>query len=321
MAVLVTGASGFLGGALVKRFAGAHDVRATGRNAQRLSRLERAKHLPLDLRNREAVLGDAGFDGVKTIIHCAALSSPWGPRAGFKAANVEATNHVIELAQKLAVDHLIFVSSPSVYFRFEDQLCVVEDQALPPPVNDYAATKAEAERLVKASGVPWTILRPRGLYGAGDTALLPRVVRAAKAGPLPLFRDGVAATDITHIDDVVAAVETMMENPVAAQGQAFNVSGGTALPIKDVVERVCAIEGIDLSWRRVPVGLALALVRAGEVVARLKSGQPEPRVTAYGLGIFAYSQTLDLSKIAARLGWHPQVGFEEGLARTYGGSQ
>ena len=318
MAVLVTGATGFLGGTLVRRISPAGDVRVTGRNAEHLAALTSARRAALDLCDHDAVLREEAFRGVKTIIHCAALSSPWGSSAAFQAANVQATRNIIALANAVEAEHLIFVSSPSVYFRFEDQLNVREDMQLPAPVNTYAATKVQAETLVRESGLPWTILRPRGLYGAGDTALLPRLLRAARSGPLPLFRGGQVATDITHIDDVLSAVEAVMSAPEASHGQTFNVSGGVALPIKEIVERVCLIEGVQLKWRALPLGLALSAVRFGEAIARMRPSQPEPRVTAYGLGIFAYTQTLNLSKIEKVLGWRPQVSFEEGLDRTFG---
>lgn len=318
--ILVTGATGFLGGALVRKLDrnGVHVV-ATGRNREKLDKL------PLPDRHRLATDLNAldpadilsRFDGLSAIIHCAALSSPWGRHADFHAANVTATERIIALAKALKVGHFVLVSTPAVYFRFEDQLGVAEDMALPEPVNAYARTKGIAEKKLAASGLPYTIVRPRGIYGAGDTALLPRLLRAANAGPLPRFRQARAMTDITHVDDVVDAICAIVERRDEALGRVFNISGGEALPIRQIVERVGAANSIEIRWRDLPVKPVLAAVRLNEFLAGLRPKRPEPRVTAYGLGIFAFSQTLDLSNARHRLGWRPKVTFEEGLERTF----
>ncbi len=293
------------------------DVVATGRNAQLLAQL------PVSDRDRfvwdiaeplnEKLL--ATLNNVTAIVHCAAFSSAWGDLRHFWNANVEGTQNCIDVASKLGVDHFIQVSTPAVYFKFEDQVSIAETQSLPKPINTYAETKAIAEKRVRESGVSFSILRPRGIYGAGDAALLPRLLKAAATGPLPRFRNGVSQTDITHVEDVVSAIlATLKAN---ATGEVFNISGGVALPIEEIVEKACAASDIALRWRNLPIRPTLAAVRLNEGIARLRKNQPEPRVTAYGLGIFAYSQTLNISKAKRLLNWQPQISFDEGLALTF----
>ena len=318
--ILITGATGFLGGCLVRRlYSEGHDVVATGRNRAKLNTLPLPEHqlLCLDLcaitpPHLADLLGD-----VEAIVHCAALSTPWGPDAAFRAANVTATEKLIDLGRILQIRHFVHVSTPAVYFRFEDQRNVPENLPLPKPVNNYARTKAIAEERVAESGLPFTIIRPRGIYGVGETALLPRLLRAAEAGPLPRFRNGVAETDITHVDDVVDALCCILRKLDLAQGKVFNISGGQPLRIHEIVEKVAARKAIAVSWRDLPVAPVLAAIRAGEWLARLRPGSPEPRITTYSLGIFAYTQTLDLTRAQNRLGWRPRITFEEGLARTF----
>ncbi|MFD0916033.1 NAD-dependent epimerase/dehydratase family protein [Pseudahrensia aquimaris] len=318
--VLVTGATGFLGGSLVRSLVTEKvDVIATGRNEQLLVQLPMADcnrfvwdmAEPMD-ENLLATLG-----GVTAIVHCAAYSSAWGHQRQFWSANVDGTQNCLDLASKLNVRHFVHVSTPAVYFKFEDQIGIRETQPLPKPINAYAETKAIAEQRVRDSGVPFSILRPRGIYGAGDTALLPRLLKAAATGPLPRFRNGAAKTDITYVEDVVFAIMATLNAGTAATGEVFNVSGGDALPIGEIVEKACAASGTRVRWRNLPVAPALAAVRLGEGIARLRKNQPEPRVTAYGLGIFAYSQTLDISKAQRLLNWQPRISFDEGLSRTF----
>lgn len=255
---------------------------------------------------------------VSAVVHCAALSSAWGAYAAFHTANVDGTRHALEFAQRAGAKRFVHVSTPSLYFRFRDQPLVREDAELPRPINAYAATKRKAEALVMAADMDTIILRPRGLYGLGDTALLPRLLRAARSGPLPRIRGGQAETDLTHIDDAVDAVLAAISAPGPLAQRTFNVSGGEPIQVRSIAERAAARAGITVRWRTLPASLVFAAARALEGAAWLHPHRPEPRITAYGAGLFAFTQTLDTSAAKAHLGWTPKVPFDEGLARTFG---
>lgn len=110
-----------------------------------------------------------------------------------------------------------------------------ENSLLPTRVNTCAQTKRQAEQIVlAATGINSIVLRPRGIYGAGDTTLLPRLLRKVTKRPLPIFRDGIAKIDLTHVDDVVSAVVAALASDVA--GEIFNVSGGEVLPIRHIAD-------------------------------------------------------------------------------------
>lgn len=256
---------------------------------------------------------------VSKVVHCAALSSAWGPAPAFRAANIDGTRAALAFARTSGAQRFVHISTPSVYFRFRDQERVREDMELPPPVNAYAATKRAAEDLVRAeTGIDAVILRPRGLYGAGDTALLPRLLRAAASGPLPLVRGGTARTDLTHVDDAAAAVCAALDAPAGLTKRIFNISGGEPLSVRHIAEAAAARAGISVRWRTMPSALVLAAARLMEAAAHLKPGKPEPPVTAYGAGLFAFTQTLDLTAARTHLHWAPEICFEDGLARTFG---
>lgn len=323
MAVLVTGASGFLGSHVLARLAASGiPALGLGRDAQRCAALQAAGHRVIrhDLSQPFDATLDAELGKIDRIVHCAALSAPFGRLADFEAANVTATRNLLDFAARQRIGRFVHISSPSVCFAFRDQLNLAEDAALPDPVNHYARTKREAERLVLAAPpVHPVVLRPRGIYGAGDRALLPRLVKAAKSRPLPLFRDGRACIDLTHVDDVVDAIMDALSAPQVAEGQVFNVSGGEVLPVRRIADEACARAGFKASWRRMPIWPAMLAAGAMEVVALGLPGRPEPPVTRYGLGLFAYAQSLDLAKAKRVLGWAPKISFEAGLDRTFVG--
>lgn len=318
-AIAITGATGFLGGALCRRLlAGGQPVIALGRDEAKLDALATlgAATLRNDLARNVPPLPE---QPVSAVVHCAALSSAWGPAAAFREANVNGTAHALAFARDAGARRFVHISTPSLYFRFRDQPMVREDTVLPPPVNAYAATKGEAERLaLSAEDLDVIVLRPRGLYGAGDMALLPRLLRAARAGPLPLVRDGRAETDLTYIDDAVEAVCAALTAPGGLAQRVFNISGGEPLPVRRIAEAAGARAGLTVRWRTMPSGLVIGAARALELAARLHPRQPEPRVTAYGAGLFAFTQTLDLTAARTYLGWTPRIAFEDGLARTFG---
>lgn len=323
MVVLVTGASGFLGSHVLGRLAAmGMPAIGIGRDGERCSALEQAGHVVIrhDLSRPFDATLDARLAKVEEIIHCAALSSPFGRLKDFVAANVTATRNMVDFAKRQGVGRFVHISSPSVCFAFRDQLGLTEDAALPEPVNHYARTKREAETVVLAEPeIHPVVLRPRGIYGAGDRALLPRLIKAAASRPLPLFRGGRAAIDLTHVDDVVDALMAALAAPREAEGQIFNISGGEVLPVRRIADEACARAGLKPRWRAMPLVPAMLAAGLMETVALALPGRPEPPVTRYGLGLFAYAQSLDLSKARRMLGWEPKIAFEQGLDRTFAG--
>lgn len=320
MRIIATGATGFLGGALTRRLQERGcNVIALGRDRGKLERLAaggvetHAFDLSSDV-PPPPLTADA-------IVHCAALSSPWGTRAAFHRANVIGTQSALRLARAAGVRRFVQISTPSVYFRFKDQVGVREDAPLPPPVNAYADTKRQAEDLVLAANdLDPIVLRPRGLYGPGDTTLLPRLIAAARTRALPLMNDGRAATDLTYVDDVADAACAAVVAKGPFTQRVFNVSGGEALNVREVAERAAARVNCTVRWRRLPTALVLAFARLSEAVCTLLPNRPEPAITAYGAAIFAFTQTLSIEAAAQQLGWTPRDRFDEGLARTFQGA-
>lgn len=321
MRVLVTGATGFLGGRLIRHLgARGFDTVGLGRDEARCRTLQDAGFTTVRADLSHSAPHLAGSIGrVDAIVHCAALSAPWGRLAAFRAANVEGTRNVLDLAEALGARRFVNISSPTVYFEMKDKIAVAETASLPHPINAYARTKAEAEQLVLARPELGPVnLRPRGIYGAGEETLLPRLIAAARRGPLPLLRSGVAAIDLTHVDDVVAAIEAVLTADAAVEGETFNISGGEMVSVRDLVERVCSALAVPLRWKRVPLYPALMLARLVEMASLARPIPKEPAVTPYTLGLFAFRQSLDISKARRTLGWQPRISLDDGLAMTLG---
>lgn len=252
---------------------------------------------------------------VDAVVHCAALASPWASPQHFQANNVDATSHVVSWAQDHGSPPLVFVSSSSVLYRNADQLDLTEESPVPgdaEQINTYSRTKLAGERLVRAYSGPWTILRPRAVFGPGDTVLLPRLIEAARRGQLPLFSrpDGhPVVTDLTYVDVVAQYTLTAIER--GATG-VYHLTNGQPVELYpflfDVLDRL----GQPRPTRRVPVGVAMALAGAGEAISAAFLGYREPPITRFGVSMFAYSKTFDITACRRDLG-DPPVSLAEGV--------
>lgn len=319
--VVVTGATGFIGGHLARQLHGeGFDVRATGRDTAALAALQSdgIATQPSDLAvdPLDALLRDADV-----LIHAAALSSPWGRRDAFIAANVTATQRVLLAAQRAGVRRVIHLSSPSIYYRPVDQLDVPE--AFSPPqrwITHYAESKWLSEQLVHDAcadtpNLSAAILRPRAVFGDGDRAIFPRLIAAAARGRLPLVDGGRALIDVTHVDNVVQAVRRAIDAPLPTPVATFNISNGEPMRVRDLFDTLFGALAMDVRYVSLPRPLAMIAARLIETAARLHPRQPEPPVSRYTLGVLAYAQTLDISAARHVLGYAPTTRVREGITR------
>ena len=316
MHILVTGGTGFLGQHLVRALlVQGHRVRVLGRNVAVARGLAGIGATPMiaDLRDRAAII--AACRAADAVYHIGALSEPWGKRADFLAINVGGTANVLAGCQQYAVGRLIYVSSPSVLFAGRDQHLLTE--AAPYPrrfASVYSLSKKLGEDLVNAS--PWletVILRPKAIFGPGDTALMPRLLRAAQQNRLPQIGDGRNLVDLTYVENVVDACVLALTAPRAV-GNTYTITNDEHVLLWDVIRRVLQANGLSTRLRQVPLPLALAAAGAMEQRARLT--KTEPLLTRYTAAVLGRTQTYDCSAAKRDLGYVPRVHVAEGVRRT-----
>jgi nucleoside-diphosphate-sugar epimerase len=313
MRILVTGASGFLGGRVVARLSTAgHVVRATSRRALQTWECAAAiDAVQVDLAEGDLRPLVADCDA---IIHCAARASPWGQRKLFMRDNVLATRRLLDAAVAAgSVRRFVQISSPSIYFRWRDALDFDVPARWPTP---YTETKWISEQAALAELRLGPIaLRPRAIIGAGDRAIVPRIAALAQRGYFPLPGGGQALVDVTCVDNVVDAIELALRAPSAAEGRAFNITNGEPMPVRALLTRLFAALDLPVRMIAVPRPLAGGVAACLELLARLRRDRTEPRVTRYGMGLLAYSQTLSIDAASSALGYRPRVSVDEGIRR------
>nr|WP_297425872.1 NAD(P)-dependent oxidoreductase [uncultured Actinotalea sp.] len=314
MRLLLTGSNGFVGARI------AADARARGWHVVGLGRAPRPgsavdEYVRHDL--ARPLPHDAVRGGVDAVVHCAALASPWAAPSAFVAANVEGTRTVVRWAQDHGAPPLVYVSSSSVLYRDEHQLALTEESPVPADedqINVYSRTKRVGERIVARYPGPTTVVRPRAVFGAGDTVLLPRILRAARRGVLPVLepRDGPPVlSDLVEVDTVAHYVTEALER--RAEGL-FHLTNAQTVELYPFLLALLARLGVRPRLRRVPPGLALALAGAAERVSGTVLGYREPPLTRFGVSVLARSKTFDVRRTLATLG-DPAVSLDEGVER------
>lgn len=316
--VLVTGASGFLGGYVVREVrAQGHEAFATGRNPEALSAVADAEHRLIgDLASLRTLALP-----VDAVIHCAALSTPWGRWRDFREANIDGTAHVVEFARRNGVRRIVHVSSPSVYAAPRDRLAIREEQVdTGNRLNGYIRSKIAAEQVLqearRAGAFPeLVIVRPRGLIGVGDPSLLPRLLEVHARVGIPLFGGGDNLIDVTAVENVATALRLALDHGDPTGG-VYNISNGEPRPFRDLLTTLLKLMGEEPRMRVMNRRLTWALASALEGVCGVLPGRPEPPLTRYTLSTIAYSQTLDLTRATRDLGYRPLVSLDEALVRV-----
>ncbi len=319
--VLVTGGGGFLGGALVRGLlAQGHRVRSFSRGAYPELEALGVDVVRGDLADAAAVRRACA--GCEVVFHNAARAAVWGRYEAFAGPNVLGTRNVLQACRDEGVPRLVFTSTASVVFGREDIRGA--DESLPYPrrqASPYAATKAEAERLVLAAdgpGLRTIALRPHLIWGPGDTQIVPRIVAQARAGKVVRVGDGTNVVDTTYVDNAVdahlLAARALLGNPRAA-GRAYFVSNGDPANLWKLIDRILAEAGLPPVRHSVPASLAVALGAAVGAVHERLHRPGEPRLTRFLAEELSTSHWFDIGAARRELGYEPAVSLEEGLQR------
>lgn len=318
MKVLVTGGTGFLGQRLAcKLQVDGFEVTVIGRN-ERIGNILRSNHINFikcDLRDKAAV--HEACRKQEYVFHCGALSSIWGKYKDFYDINVEGTQNIIVGCMKNSAKRLIHVSTPSIYFNMEDKFDIAENEDLPMlPVNDYAKTKRMAEAEIDAAhskGLGVVTIRPRGIFGPGDTSIIPRLVRANNKIGVPFINQGQALIDITYVDNVVDSLLLCMKAADSIHGKKYNITNGEPWRLGDLFRQVFAKLEMEFKPRNLSFKQAYTVAAMLEYLYKILSLPGEPVITKYSAGVLAKSQTLNIAAALTDLGYKPRVSIIQGI--------
>ncbi len=311
----VTGGSGFIGGRLVRRLV------EEGWRVRALTRSSRSSSVVESL-GAEAVAGDLedpdamseGAAGCSVTFHLAAHLGQWGSREDFERGNVTGTRHALEASERAGVGRFVHCSTEAVLLGGEPLVGVDESAPRRPDSRSlYAATKARAEEEVLRGGrkIATVVVRPRLVWGAGDTTLLPEILEAVRKGRFKWIGGGRHRTSTTHVDNVVEGLLLAAER--GEPGQVYFVTDGEPVVFRDFVSTLIASGGEEPPTGSLPAPVALATAATSELAWRTLPLRGEPPLTRLAYWLSAQECTIDITKARRDLGYEPVTSREDGL--------
>jgi nucleoside-diphosphate-sugar epimerase len=317
----VTGGSGFIGGRLIERLRGEGvGVRALARSAASAERVAALGAEPVrgDLDDRADMA--AGAAGADTAFHLAAQLGEWGSWADFEAGNVDGTRNALAACGEAGVRRFVHCGTEAALMAGEPLVQVDETAPLRPDSRaPYPATKARAElAVVEANGprLETVVVRPRFVWGRGDTTLLPEMVETVRKGRWAWVGGGRNLTDTTHVDNVVEGL--LLGARRGRPGQAYFVTDGEPVVFRDFVTALLETQGVEPPDRSLPAWAAPPMARIAEAAWKLLPLRGAPPMTTFRAWLLTQECTIDISKARRELGYEPVIDRERGLAELRG---
>jgi nucleoside-diphosphate-sugar epimerase len=308
--VAVTGAAGFIGGAICRRLSGA-GAKVTGLDVaeQGAGRVREAgaSFACADISDREAV--HAALEGAELVVHAAALVHEWGEMDDFVRVNVAGTANALEAAVNAGAERVVHISSVVVYGYHDaseqDETAFRRAYGIP-----YIDTKSASDRLAVRRGA--VVIRPGDVYGPHGTQWILRPLEMARAGQLAVPGKGDGVMLPVFIEDLVDAVLLGLER--GEPGETYTVwDEQNPVSFEQHFNRIAAMVG-GREARRLPRPLLAAVGATQERIAAAR-GSP-PTLTARAITFVDRRGTVSTAKARERLGWEPRVPYDEGMRRT-----
>lgn len=305
--IFVTGGTGFVGSALLKRLLkDGFEARASVRSSRSAEMKGDQYHWVGDM--AASTDWNAALIGVQAVVHCAARvhvikDDATDPLHAYREVNVKGTLNLARQAAQVGVRRFVFVSSIKVNGEFTEVGKPFTADDVPAPEDPYGESKHEAEQLLRQiaaeSGMQVVIIRPPLVYGPGVKANFESMMRwLARGLPLPLAAVTENRRSLVALDNLVDLIVTCLNHPAAAN-QTFLVSDGEDLSTAQLLKRMGAAMGKPARLFYMPP----TLLKLGASVLN------RPGIYQRLCG----SLQLDITKTRQLLGWTPPVSVDEGL--------
>jgi nucleoside-diphosphate-sugar epimerase len=316
----VTGGSGFVGRELIKALcAKGCKVAALARSPEAMTAVSQAGAAPApgDLSDIGALR--SGMAGCETVFHAAAEVRDWGPREAFEEVTVRGTALVLDAAREAGVSRLVHISTEAVLAGGGPILEADETAPYPAdPIGLYPWSKGIAERAVVAANtasLATVVVRPRLVWGQGDTSLLPQLVGAMRSGQWLWFGGGHHRTSTCHVRNV--AEGALLAAECGEGGEIYFLSDGAPVDFRDFITEMVATQGVVAPQRTAPMWLARAMAAVGEAAWGALKIKGRPPLTRTIVNLFFSEVTVNDRKARERLGYRSHVSIPEGLAEMH----
>lgn len=322
MKILVTGGSGFIGFELCKQLLEeGHTVISLQRNfSDKIEQLGITQCIA-DLTNAGACYEKLKDQtDIDAVFHTAAKAGIWGSYKSYYAANVVATENILNWCKKSKIKYLIYTSTPSVVYG-EKSLENV-DESLPYPskfLTYYAQTKAQAEALVLSAHshqLQVVSLRPHLVFGPGDPHLIPRIIARSKQQRLWQIGNAQNLVDVIHVSNAayahLCALNFLVESPLHG-GKPYFIAQERPVPLWWFIDKILSLKKLP------PIRYSLNLKVAyliGFILENCFKCLPwlgEPPMTRFLAKQLGTSHYFNQSAAIMDLAYRPKISIEDGL--------
>jgi len=313
--VLVTGATGLIGSAVVRRLLEEHcTLRLLTRDPGKAAALARpgVEICKGDIEDRNS-LGPA-TQGCEVVFHFAAVVNNFVPLSSYYRVNVTGTRNLADAALQSGVERFVHASSIAVYgLKQTGQLCEASPHVR--SGDAYPDTKLEAEdqirRFILERGLPAVIVQPTQVYGPGDVNFTLRPFRMIRDGRMILFAGGTGLIMPIYLDDIVDGILAAARNGRA--GETYILAGPAAITIHDFFGCYARMLGKD-RLPSIPLWLAMTIAALSEGAAKLLGRKPF--FTRDEVRRIERKATWDGRKAMEELGFKPRINIDEGMRRV-----
>jgi len=288
MMILITGATGYIGRHLVSRLvAQGERPRCLVRNIKRASSILPAGTL-------EFVQGDTtspasletAVQGVDTIVHAAFITADQKQSAGnhYQETNVQGTANLVEAAKKAGVKRIIVISGLGTK---------------PDKPGSYMQGRYLAEKMVKESGLDWTIIQPSVLFGK-DAPFIKGLTDLIRTAPVvPLIGGGKVMFQPIYVEDVVTVIIKVLQEPERTKNKTYTIGGPAYYSFTQVIDALLQA----MHKKRIKVPTPTPLVGIGAAV--MEAVLPKPPLTKAAMTLFTFDNTTDLHSVERDFGFTP----------------
>ncbi len=290
--ILVTGGTGFVGSHLIRRMRRDNlPVRALVRRPEQARGLASLGVEPVEGDIQDTAALERASAGVERVIHLVGIIQE-APGITFRSVHVEGTRNVLEAARRAGVRHVLYQSALGTR---------------PGAPSEYHRTKWEAEELVRASGIPYTIIRPSLIYGAGDQFTLRLAELIRKSPVLPVIGSGTSKVQPIYIDDVTDCLVRAVTSDTFLN-EIYEIGGPEQLTYEEVTRAVAEAMGLHRPVVHMPMLFMRSVARALEAVL------PKPPITTEQLIMIQEDNVCSMRDVCDACGGTP-ISFAEGLKK------
>jgi nucleoside-diphosphate-sugar epimerase len=315
--VFLTGGSGFVGREAIHALAQRGvPVRALARSAKAAETVRALGATPVSGDLGDTAAMRAGMLGCGVVIHAAAKVEDWGKREDFFAATIQGTRNALTAAHDAGVARFVHIGTEAVLAGGPPIVAADETTPYPAVPNGlYPWSKGQAERDVIASSRPGfetMSVRPRFIWGRGDTTLLPQLSRAMQSGAWTWFGGGRHLTSTCHVRNVIEG--TLLAAEQGRGGEIYFLTDGNPVEFRDFITRLVATQGVMAPAREAPMWLVRAVAAVGEFAWSQFGLSGRPLLTHTAVNLLFQEVTVVDRKARAELGYTAHVSIDEGLA-------